>query len=89
MEYIIIIIAILLLILLLSFRQDWVIITLPPKSLPPLTQQPKNPIIIPQQNEVVPSSQCIHKNCAISTFGCCDNGIQAKYDSIGTNCLSS
>lgn len=90
-EYLLLIIlGFLILILLLTFRHKWIIID-DTMAFNPNENIKKQPIIIPHQNEAEPTPPCINKNfcCSKSTFGCCNDNIRSKGDSIGINCIQN
>jgi hypothetical protein len=94
------ILGFIILLFLLSFRSQWVFISnySPSSTSQSSTSQSStsqssqlSSIVdtTTQNDNIEPSPPCIntlHSWCAKSTFGCCNDNITAKGDSIGINC---
>ena len=89
------ILGFIILLFLLSFRSQWVFISnySPSSTSQSSTSQSSQLSSIvdttTQNDNIEPSPPCIntlHSCCAKSTFGCCNDNITAKGDSIGINC---
>ena len=85
------ILGFIILIFLLSFRNQWVIVSnsSPSSQLSSSISSNKQNVPIPtHSNNAEPSPPCINKFCCSkSTFGCCNDNVSTKFDSIGTNCF--